>query len=400
MPEFHSTNHAPTARQRARTRRVRREKAVNDREATFGRINWDSYEHRELWDMVQSAVPAKLGQHAAWWKEVAAGVSSATEEVSALVRKLRESWQGPSADQAAESVDRLTGWATTVGENARSVGAGLDTYTSVVAEARQRMPEPVHYWAERWFRQGYAVKRLDGPEGTYMLDQLLDDKLPTKKEADDAKAAAVRVMEQYESASHDVRHRLPPEFDTAPPVTAGAGSAPRPPVVRTPAPPVHRDPTPPPVHRDPARPSYEGSPDEPGAGPDDATSTASALPPTFTGAGIPGALDGVIGAAGPGATSSGSGYGPGFGGLPVAGTPGAGTLGEGGRAGAGRFGAGTSSFGPAGTSGRGPAGGYGMYPPGQGTRREEEDTEHRDKYAKGYDLLDDLPPAYPPVFGE
>ncbi|WIX92151.1 PPE domain-containing protein [Amycolatopsis sp. DG1A-15b] len=390
MPELHSTHHAPTARQRAKDRRVRREKAVNNREATFGRINWDSYEHRELWDMVQSAVPAKLDQHAAWWKEVATGVSSATEEVSALVRKLRESWQGPSADQAAESVDRLTGWATTVGENAHRVGSGLDTYTSVVSEARNRMPEPVHYWAERWFRQGYAVKRLDGPEGTYMLDQLLDDKLPTKKEADDAKAAAVRVMEQYESASHDVRHRLPPEFDTAPPVTAGSGAAPRPPVVRTPpAPPVPHDPVPPPDG---------GSRNERRAGPDDSTSTASALPPTFTGAGVPGALDGVIGAAGPGSPAAAASS-SGFAGVPVAGTPGSGTLGEAGRAGAGRFGAGTPGFGPGGTSGRGPAGGYGMYPPGQGARREE-DTEHRDKYAKGYDLLDDLPPAYPPVFGE
>ncbi|MFC5096434.1 PPE domain-containing protein [Amycolatopsis plumensis] len=397
MPEFYSTHHAPTARQRAKARRVRREKAVNDREATFGRINWDSYEHRELWDMVQSAVPAKLGQHAAWWQEVAAGVGSATEEVSALVRKLRESWRGPSADQAAESVDRLTGWARTVGENAQRVGAGLDTYTSVVAEARQRMPEPVHYWAERWFRQGYAVKRLDGPEGTYMLDQLLDDKLPTKKEADDAKAAAVRVMEQYESASHDVRHRLPPEFDTAPPVTSGSAAEPRPPVApKPPAPPVPRDPAPP--GNDPTPPGNEESPEQPGAGRDDSTSTASALPSTFTGAGVPGALDGVIGATGPGSPAA-AGYGPGFAGVPVAGTPGSGTLGEGGRAGAGRFGAATPGFGPGGTSGRGTAGGYGMYPPGQGTRREE-DTEHRDKYAKGYDLLDDLPPAYPPVFGE
>ncbi|MET8995789.1 PPE domain-containing protein [Amycolatopsis sp. NPDC004169] len=399
MPEFHSTHHAPTARQRAKARRVRREKAVNDREATFGRINWDSYEHRELWDMVQSAVPAKLDQHAAWWKEVAAGVSAATDEVSALVGKLKESWQGPSADQAVASVDRLTGWAATVGENAHRVGSGLDEYTSVVSEARHRMPEPVHYWAERWFRQGYAVKRLDGPEGTYMLDQLLDDKLPTKKEAADAKAAAVRVMEQYESASHEVRHRLPPEFDTAPPVTTGSG--PRPPVTHDPAPPVAHDPGPPSVPHEP------GPPDRPGTGPDDSTSTASALPPTFTGAGVPGVLDGVIGAAGP--AGSGSGWGPGFTGVPVAGipgsgtpgtgTPGSGTPGEGGRAGAGRFGAGTSGFGPGGTNGRGAPGGYGMYPPGQGPRREE-DTEHRDKYAKGYDLLDDLPPAYPPVFGE
>ncbi|MFJ9780028.1 PPE domain-containing protein [Amycolatopsis sp. NPDC101161] len=391
MPEFYSTHHAPTARQRAKARRVRRQKTVNDREATFGKINWDAYEHRELWDMTQSAIPAELEQHAAWWKQVAEGVDAATKDVSALVGKLQESWKGPSADQAAASVDRLTGWAATVGENAQRVGSGLAEYTSVVGEAKHRMPEPVHYWAERWFKQGYAVKRLDGPEGTYMLDQLLDDKLPTKQEADAAKAEAVRVMEQYESASHDVRHRLPPEFDTAPPVTASPGAAP---VPRPPGPPPVPPPAPP---NDPAPPPHAGPHDESGAGPGDSTSTASALPPTFAGIGVPGALDGVIGAAAPGSPTNG--YGPGFAGIPVAGTPGSGALGEGGRAGTGRFGGGTTGFGPGGTGGRGTAGGYGMYPPGQGTRREE-DTEHRDKYAKGYDLLDDLPPAYPPVFGE
>lgn len=391
MPEFHSTHHAPTARQRTKARRVRREKAVNNREATFGKINWDAYEHRELWDMVQSAVPAELDRHADWWKQVAEGVRSTTDEVSKLVRKLQESWQGPSADQAAASVDRLTGWAATVGENAHRVGSGLGEYTSVVGEAKHRMPEPVHYWAERWFKQGYAVKRLDGPEGTYMLEQLLDDKLPTKQEADAAKAEAVRVMEQYESASHDVRHRLPPEFDTAPPVTAGTAPPAPPGPPAPPDPPAPPGPPGPPAPpRPPGLPPGPQPHDQSGDGPDDSTSTAAALPPAFTGTGVPGALDGVIGAAGPGSPAAG---------FPLAGIPGSGTLGEGGRAGAGRFGAGTAGFGPAGASTRGTAGGYGMYPPGQQTRREE-DTEHRDKYAKGYDLLDDLPPAYPPVFGE
>lgn len=380
MPEFHSTHHQPTAREKAKARRVRREKAVNDREDAFGKINWDSYDHRELWDMVQSADPPRLGEQAHRWAELGRNVDTATGDVHTLVQKLLLSWRGPSAAQAAESVQRLTGWASTAGENARHIGDGLDTYTSAIGEARRKMPEPVHYWAERWFKEGYAVKRLDGPEGAYMLDDLLDDKLPTKKQADDAKAEAVRVMEQYEGASHDVRHRLPPAFDAAPQVSAGSDPAPRIPV----APPVH----------DPA-------PDaDPGEAPDDSTSTASALPPTFTGAGLPAGLDGVIGSSpAPGAAS---GYGPGFAG--IAGVPGAagagsGALGEGGRAGAGRFGGAAPGFGPGSAGGRGAGTGYGMYPPGQGTRREE-DTEHRDKYADGYDLLDDLPPAYPPVFGE
>ncbi|MCR6483748.1 PPE domain-containing protein [Amycolatopsis sp. OK19-0408] len=384
MPEFHSTHHRPTARERAKAKRVRREKAANSREAAFGRIHWDSYDHRELWDMIHSAETRKLGAQAHQWGELAQGVDTATGDVHALVQKLLLSWRGPSAAQAADSVQRLTGWASTAGENAWHIGDGLHTYTSAIDEAQKRMPEPVHYWAERWFQEGYAVKRLDGPEGTYMLDELLDDKLPTKKQADQAKAAAVRVMEQYESASHDVRHRLPPAFDAAPQVSAPNSDVvvprePRPPVT----PVVPHDPEPP-----------VGN--EPGQGPDDSTSTASALLPTFTGAGLPGGLDGVIGAG----TSSGPGGGfGGVAGVPGAAASGSGTLGEGGRAGTGRFGTSAAGFGPGASAGRGSGAGYGMYPPGQGARREE-DTEHRDKYANGYDLLDDLPPAYPPVFGE
>ena len=374
MPEFHSTHHEPTAREKAKARRVRREKAVNNREDSFGKINWDSYDHRELWDMVQSADPPRLGEQAHRWAELASGVDTATGDVHTLVQKLLLSWRGPSAAQAADSIQRLTGWASTAGENARHIGDGLDSYTSAIGEARRKMPEPVHYWAERWFEEGYAVKRLDGPQGAYMLDELLDDKLPTKKQADDAKAEAVRVMEQYEGASHDVRHRLPPAFDTAPQVSAAGSDAV---VPRVPHEPLVQDPAP---------------GDRPAAMPDDSTSTASALPPTLTGA-LPGGLDGVIGAAGPGTAS-----GPGFTGIVGPGGPG-GSVGEGGRAGVGRFGTATSGFGPGAANGRGAGTGYGMYPPGQGTRREE-DTEHRDKYADGYDLLDDLPPAYPPVFGE
>jgi hypothetical protein len=387
MPEFHSTHHQPTAREKAKARRVRREKAVNDREAAFGKINWDSYDHRELWDMVQSADPPRLGEQAHRWAELARGVDTATGDVHTLVQKLLLSWRGPSAAQAADSVQRLTGWASTAGENARHIGDGLDTYTAAIGEARRKMPEPVHYWAERWFKEGYAVKRLDGPEGTYMLDELLDDKLPTKKQADDAKAEAVRVMEQYESASHDVRHRLPPAFDAAPQVSAAGSDAV---VPRVPYAPVVEDP---PVGHDPDDRPDRGPGEVPDRVPDDSTSTASALPPAFTGAGVLPGVDGVIGATGPGASA-----GPGFAGFVGQGGS-AGSSNEGGRAGAGRFGAAASGFGPGAASGRGAGTGYGMYPPGQGTRREE-DTEHRDKYADGYDLLDDLPPAYPPVFGE
>ncbi|WP_290057780.1 PPE domain-containing protein, partial [Amycolatopsis solani] len=293
MPEFHSSHHAPTAREKRKARRVRRQKEVNSREASFGKIHWDSYDHREMWNMVQAADPPKLGEQAHRWAELAKGVDAETGEVHKLVQNLLLSWRGPSAVQAADSIGKLTHWASTASANAREIGDGLDAYTSAIGQARRNMPEPVHYWAEQWFQQGYAVKRLDGPEGAYMLNDLLDDKQPTKKQADDAKAEAVRVMEQYESASHDVRHRLP-TFDTAPQVSAKGDVVHRVPL--TPTTP-ERDPG---VDDPPTDPRGPGS--SSGSSPNDSTSTASALPAAL-GAGLPGGLDGVpgtTGAAGPG----------------------------------------------------------------------------------------------------
>jgi hypothetical protein len=45
-----------------------------------------------------------------------------------------------------------------------------------------------------------------------------------------------------------------------------------------------------------------------------------------------------------------------------------------------------------------PGSGFGGMPMGQSAQGEE-DTEHKNKYDEGMDFLDDLPPAYPSVFG-
>ncbi|MGH3876940.1 MAG: hypothetical protein ACRDSK_07880, partial [Actinophytocola sp.] len=47
---------------------------------------------------------------------------------------------------------------------------------------------------------------------------------------------------------------------------------------------------------------------------------------------------------------------------------------------------------------RGGMGAMGGMPFGAGANGEE-DGEHTNKYDEGLDLFDDLPPAYPPVFG-
>ncbi|MFI9818741.1 PPE domain-containing protein [Saccharothrix variisporea] len=393
---YWSHDHKPSARARRQARRVRRDKEVNRLPEKFGQINWAVYTHRELWDMVKSADTGRMGGRAHDWQVLAGEVDRATGDVRELVQRLVVSWQGPSSVVAAESVSRLTEWAADASRRAYGVGTGLTAYTSAVEEAARRMPEPVHPDAEKWFREGYDVSTLDGPEGAYFLRQLLDDHRPSKEEQQAAKARAVDVMEAYERASREVHTGLPSFNEPAP---AGAQvQADQVPPVRTPNIPDWDDPYTPGEHV----PTDPDEPHTPAGGPRDTTSVAA----------VADSGSGPGGASGPGAGGghgSGANFGPGAG---VGARAGAG-FGAGG--GSGRAG-GSGPLGPGGSSGvlgvapgamarggvvgaAGGAGGFGMYPPVAPPNREE-DREHRNRYDDGLDLLDDLPPAFPPVLGE
>src|SRR6187399_318840 len=179
---YYSQDHPQTAKQRRAVARRHRIQAANRQDKSFGKINWESYEHRELWDMLHTADPAAMGGAAHRWAQLALNADSATADVHKTVQKLLLSWRGESAVQAADSASKLTRWAAEASSTMRGVGDGLDTYTSAVVEARIRMPEPIYYSAERHFREGYDVK-ASGPDAAILADQLLDDHQPSHREA-------------------------------------------------------------------------------------------------------------------------------------------------------------------------------------------------------------------------
>jgi hypothetical protein len=387
--DFH--DRSPGTRRRNR-KRVKQRRANREPE-NFGKINWRAYTHRQLWDMVKSADAAQMATRTYEWQRLAADVDQATADVQKIVQNLVLSWRGPSAVVAAASASELTKWAAQSSQRAFQVGDGLDGYTSAVQEAARAIPEPVHPDAEKWFRAGYDVTTLDGPQGAYMLKQLLDDHLPDKREQQEAMDRAVRVMEQYEAASHGIGRALP-VFEEAP-----TGTQPTPdhrPVPPPPSPPLPSPPpwiVRPPVGERPFSP-VEPAPVQPDVRPSEGTTSVAA-------ASGPGAYGG------PGGFGSQAGFGPGGGSFAHGGGPGAGVgVGQGG------FGSGGASgvLGavPGGAAARGGVGpvvgaggpqGFGMYPPMAPGNREE-DGEHRNRYDNGLDLLDDLPPAFPPVLGE
>jgi hypothetical protein len=239
------------------------------------------------------------------------------------------------------------------------VGVGLDSYTSAVVDARNHMPEPVYATADRYFREGYDVKADSGPSAAVLAEQLLDDHMPSQRQAQQAKAEAVRVMDRYEKASKGVRDRLPSFVDT-PGADGGSGD-----------------------------PNFE-SPGTSGKG-HDSTTAASAISSPGANPDLAGAGSGFPG----GVAGSGSGA--------YAGPAGR-TLGVGGMS-ATEMGGAAASAGAAGATGAAGARGTGLtsgfLPPGAGARHDD-DHEHNNRYVKesGFDFLDDVPPAYPPVLGE
>lgn len=395
---YFSEEHKPTAKQLRREKRLREQRRANLREDAFdsGTIRWEAYTHQQMWDMVHSADLPGMSVRAGQWQDLAPRLRGTSRSVQDIVNRLTGSWRGPSAELAARAATTLTSWGETVGDSAERVASGMQNYTTVLQETKRRLPEPVHYWAERHFRDGYDVKVTEGPQGLHLLEQLTDDHMPTKVEARNAKAEAVAVMQVYENESRHTRSALP-VFDTAPPTAQQpVPTAPPPSVTRPEAPPENRpDPTPRPPEQAPV-------PDvrPPGPGTADNT-TATAFGPTGVGTshgagtshgtttfGGPLGTNGVH-AASPGGTAAGlpGGTGPG---VPGGAT---GVLGQ--QAGRGN----TAAMSGRGLAGAPGAPGYGMAPSPFGGNGDEE-RHHPNRYAEKTDFLDDIPPGAPPVLGE
>jgi uncharacterized protein YukE len=400
---------SPHARREANHRT--QQKRANRMPGHFGKANWEAYQHYELYNMIMKADPRQMYERAQSWKTLAGDIETTTADVQGVVEQVMTSWQGQAAVNAGTATSRLMQWAGTASHTASTVAANMSSYSDAVSTAQRHMPPPAFSTAEQRFRDGYTVMTTGGPADAVFLKQLTSDGLVGQQEAHARKAEAVSVMEQYESHSRSIHQEMPHFADAeattkdsptwtpsgANPGGAGAGGG-----------------------------SGSTSPGFPGAGgststlpaPDGNTSTGAAgfVDPAFAGTGGgPGGSNGFPGSTGfgggPGslngsgadALRGGSGFGSGVGGFGGAGAGGAGAGGVGPGALMGR-GAGGVVGGPGGgllgggAGARGGAGGFGGMPMGHGANGEE-DGEHTNKYDEGLDLFDDLPPAYPPVFG-
>ncbi|GAB1508168.1 WXG100 family type VII secretion target [Actinophytocola sp. KF-1] len=378
--------------EKAKKRRddLRKKRKRNREPGRFGKVNWEAYQHDQLFDMIHRANVGEMASRAGQWHALAAKIEATTGDVQRVMERVMGAWHGQAAVSSAASSSRLMQWAGTASQTASKIAQGMSSYAEAVDRAQARMPEPGFATAERNFRDGYTVVGTGGPSTAVLLKELLSDGLVSHEEARSRKAEAVQVMEAYEAQSKDVHDTMPHFSDATPTTNQGVGDGPT----------GSRWSDDPGLNRSPSQPPIDAPPSVSVPG-NSATSASSFVDPALAGgrgtAGAPGAFGGPGGSGGLGGVgglgSLGSGgsdvirNSPGFGAGGLAGVgpvPGRGAVGAGGLLGGAR--------------GAGGAGAFGGMPVGHGAQGEE-DKEHRNKYDEGMDFFDDLPPAYPPVFG-
>jgi uncharacterized protein YukE len=384
-------------------RRLREGNKKAAAKGAFPRIRWEGYGHHDLYNMIHATPTGHLHDMAGGWRALGKSIDETTKDVQSALNKLSANWLGPASVQARQSSEKITRWAEELADKTHEIGDGLHQYADAVHHAQRVMPPPEFAYAESAMLHGEPTDLVAGPAGKIEFEQFLDDQKPNFEKHHEAYQEAIRVMKNYGEHSQTVHDELP---------TLPEAPSPRPPVQWGPPqqlPPVEG----PPIQKPPPdKPGNEGSPDGSGgppSRPEDGTTAAAVLDPTRSGPGWgnqsgtgPGyGLDSTRGGQG-----TGFGVGGGFAGGP--GAYGAGAEGPAGRSGAGGLSArgGIGEVGARGAAGLGGARGAGglgagsLYPPvAGGGAPGEDDQEHKDKYNDGLDLFDDLPPAYPPVFG-
>jgi hypothetical protein len=198
-----------------------------------------------MWDMIMRSTPAELFARVDGWRDVAAKLEVGNKLIQQRLNTLLTTWQGPAAEAAAGSQQRLLDWAQDAAGRASAVGTQLGNYGNALVSARMRMPQPQHRSAELSFRDGDGANALEGTAGAHLLLQMLSDRLPTAQQSREAKRDAVVIMRELEGNAVEAEQAMP-RF-TAAPAAGNDGPfdpSPRPPVPVHPSPGANQLPAP------------------------------------------------------------------------------------------------------------------------------------------------------------
>lgn len=319
-------------------------------------VDWMTYSHPELYSMVHTGLDLTGAMAtSAKWARLGDELADIGDELVRLMNATGQAWQGDSADLARESVSALAEWSQETSFRATEVSACVTVQVDNATNARNSMPAPPYQTDVPTELPSMQTAFVSGDFET--AAPLVSDPAGYTRQERALHQQAATTMQQFQDSSRDV-YATVPQF--APPNlrrTPRVGPPDQPPPPQPP--PIPQPPVPPvpPVTRNPV----SGGP-APRATPGPAVPPGSATPRPAA----PLGSGGGTGTAEPASTRPAAA-------ASAAGRPGTAAPGMGGV----------------------PMGGHG----GQGG---DEDTAHKNKYAKGEDDIWGLDEqqAMPPVIGE
>lgn len=106
-------------------------------------IDWMSYSHRELYEMVHNGLDlAGAEAVAAQWAKISSFLDRAGSELRAAIVATADGWTGEGADRARDAAIKLVDWAGETGWRAENVANCVRRQADIADTARRVMPEP------------------------------------------------------------------------------------------------------------------------------------------------------------------------------------------------------------------------------------------------------------------
>lgn len=200
-----------------RERRQLRRDAETREDAPKSTTVYEGYDHEQLYRMAKdNNVPAQVGDVSESWSKLANAMARFSDRLREQVTRTDAVWQGRSAEIARDYAADMSVWSEQTGRDAQLVSQQASQQSHLAAWTSRTMPEPVAAGENADMRQW-----LDDPAA---MPELAEGTLARQQQRREAKAEAVRVMQEYDRGLEDAVSRQP-RFTPPPRLDLAGGTA-------------------------------------------------------------------------------------------------------------------------------------------------------------------------------
>jgi hypothetical protein len=167
-------------------------------------VDWLTYQHSDLYRMVHEGVDLDGATDvSAHWAALGEALEQLSRDLGAAVAQVEQAWEGPAADSARESVNRLVSWTNDTGVGALEVSGCVTREINNLAHARRSMPAPLAspvdtITPDTFNGKDFGTVAAISSDNTLVLQQRWE-----------AHKQAAGVMDQFQGSSREVYGTVP-----------------------------------------------------------------------------------------------------------------------------------------------------------------------------------------------